>query len=173
VVKTISIAKTLAELHVRTLSVTSKLEKGSVFECTPLLRLAVEKPPDPPVSPGKRILVVDDDPDILEFLADRLASYGYLVEMVTDGRNALKAFRQRSFHGLILDIGIPEIDGLGVLQQIRDSYSTIPVVIVTASGSKERAIQAIGMGAQAYLLKPFDAACFKDVVERWFGQTHK
>ena len=171
--KTISIAKNLAKLHVRTLSVTSELEKDSVFECTPPLRLAVEKPPAPPVSPGKRILVVDDDADILQFLADRLASYGYLVEMATDGRNALEAFRQRSFQGLILDIGIPEIDGLEVLQQIRDSYSTIPVVMVTASGSKERAIQAIGMGAQAYLLKPFDAARFKDVVERCFGRPHK
>jgi DNA-binding response OmpR family regulator len=134
--------------------------------------LDVESPAAPPVTPNKHILVVDDDPDILQFLADRLGSYGYIVEMATDGRKALEAFRQRSFHGVLLDIAIPEIDGLGVLQQIRESRSSIPVVMVTASGSKERAVHAVAMGAQAYLLKPFDAARLKDVVERWFGQSH-
>jgi signal transduction histidine kinase/CheY-like chemotaxis protein len=168
----LSIARYLAESHGGTLSATSELGKGSRFECILPLKLEVESPAAPPVTPNKHILVVDDDPDILQFLADRLGSYGYIVEMATDGRKALEAFRQRSFHGVLLDIAIPEIDGLGVLQQIRESRSSIPVVMVTASGSKERAVQAVAMGAQAYLLKPFDAARLKDVVERWFGQSH-
>ena len=154
------------------MSATSELGKGSRFECILPLRLEVESPSVPPVTPDKHILVVDDDPDILQFLADRLGSYGYIVEMATDGRKALEAFRQRSFHGVVLDIAIPEIDGLEVLQQIREGRSSIPIVMVTASGSKERAVQAVAMGAQAYLLKPFDAARLKDVVERWFGQSH-
>ena len=115
------------------------------------------KPCRPQVTPNKHILVVDDDPDILQLLADRLGSYGYIVEMATDDRKALEAFRQRSFHGVLLDIAIPEIDGLGVWR-IREGRSSIPVVMVTASGSKERAVHAVAMGAQAYLLKPFDAA---------------
>jgi signal transduction histidine kinase/CheY-like chemotaxis protein len=166
----LSIAKYLAELQGGTLSVTSELGKGSRFDCTLPLRPVVEKRAVSQVAPGKLILVVDDDPDILQFLADRLGSYGYMVQMATDGRKALEAFRQQSFHGVVLDIGIPEIDGLGVLQQIRESCSTIPVIMITASGSKERAIHAVDMGAQAYLLKPFDAARLKDIIERWFGQ---
>jgi CheY-like chemotaxis protein len=168
----LSIAKYLAELHGGTLSVTSELGKGSRFDCTLPLRPVVEKRAVASVAAGKLILVVDDDPDILQFLADRLESYGYGVQMATDGRKALEAFRQQPFHGVVLDISIPEIDGLEVLQQIRESCSTIPVIMITASGSKERAIQAVAMGAQAYLLKPFDAARLKDVVERWFGQPH-
>ena len=168
----LSIARYLAESHGGTLSATSELGRGSRFECILPLKLEVENPAAPPVTPNKHILVVDDDPDILQFLADRLGSYGYIVEMATDGRKALEAFRQRSFHGVLLDIAIPEIDGLGVLQQIREGRSSIPVVMVTASGSKERAVHAVAMGAQAYLLKPFDAARLKDVVERWFGESH-
>lgn len=168
----LSIAKYLVELQGGTLSVTSELGKGSRFDCMIPLRLVVEKRAASPVAAGKLILVVDDDPDILQFMADRLESYGYRVQMATDGRKALEAFRQQPFHGLVLDIGIPEIDGLEVLQQIRESPSTIPVIMVTASGSKERAIQALDMGAQAYLLKPFDAARLRDVVEYWFGQPH-
>jgi signal transduction histidine kinase/CheY-like chemotaxis protein len=168
----LSITKYLVELHGGTLSVTSELGKGSRFDCTLPLRPGVEKRAVSSMAPGKSILVVDDDPDILQVMADRLESYGYRVQTATDGRKALEAFRQHPFDGIVLDIGIPEIDGLEVLQQIRESHSTIPVVMVTASGSKERAVQAVAMGAQAYLLKPFDTARLKDVVERWFGQSH-
>src|SRR5262249_16139422 len=167
----LSITKYLVELHGGTLSVTSELGKGSRFDCTLPLRPTVEKRAVPSVATGKLILVVDDDPDILQFVADRLESYGYEVQTATDGRKALEAFQQQIFDGIVLDIGIPEIDGLEVLRQIRESRSTIPVVMVTASGSKERAVQAVAMGAQAYLLKPFDAARLKDVVEHWFGQA--
>jgi signal transduction histidine kinase len=168
----LSITKYLVELHGGTLSVSSELGKGSRFDCTLPLKPVIEKRAVSPVASGKLILVVDDDPDILQFLADRLGSYGYTVQMATDGRKALEAFRQQPLQGVVLDIGIPEIDGLEVLQQIRESRSPIPVIMVSASGSKERAIQAVAMGAQAYLLKPFDAGRLKDVVERWFGQPH-
>jgi len=67
-----------------------------------------------------------------------------------------------------LDIGIPSMDGLLVLQQIRKWDQQIPIVMVTASGSKELAVRAIGMGAQAYMLKPFDVDELQRVADYWF-----
>jgi CheY-like chemotaxis protein len=118
---------------------------------------------------SKRIMVVDDDPDILQVLKDRLDSYGYTVETANDGREALEGLRRQAFDGVILDIRMPEIDGMEVLRQIRESHSVVPVVMITASTIQDRAVEAVGKGAQAYLLKPFNAEQLKQVVERWFG----
>jgi DNA-binding response OmpR family regulator len=72
---------------------------------------------------------------------------------------------------MILDIGIPSIDGMEVLKRIRQKDHQLPIVMVTASGAKESAVRAIGMGAQAYLLKPFDAGELDQVVNTWFGAS--
>jgi DNA-binding response OmpR family regulator len=69
---------------------------------------------------------------------------------------------------MILDIGIPSPDGMEVLKQIRQKDQQTPIIMVTASGAKEAAVRAIGVGAQAYLLKPFDADELLQVVESWF-----
>jgi DNA-binding response OmpR family regulator len=90
--------------------------------------------------------------------------------MAIDGPQALSAVLSESFGGLILDIGIGQIDGLEVLRQIRVWNQQIPIIMITASGSQELAIQAIGMGAQAYLLKPFDAGELQHVMDSWFRQ---
>ncbi|MBA2253204.1 MAG: response regulator [Nitrospirales bacterium] len=66
---------------------------------------------------------------------------------------------------------MPDMDGLDVLQQVRDRDLHMPVIMVTASGSKERAVQAVSMGAQAYVLKPFDPLELQQVVEHWIGRT--
>ncbi len=118
----------------------------------------------------KRILVVDDDPDIRQVLQDRLESYGYLVETAADGRAALKKLEHLTPSGIFLDIRMPGMDGLEVLAQIRSRHPSIPVVIVTAASARENVISAISAGAQAYLLKPFDTPEIKHVAERWFGK---
>ena len=117
------------------------------------------------------MLVADDDPDIRQLLSDRLHANGYGVETAIDGGHALKLLAGEVFDGLILDIGMPDMDGLEVLQRIREWNLRMPVIMVTASGSKERAVQAVGMGAQAYILKPFDPAELQQVVEYWIGRT--
>ena len=72
------------------------------------------------------------------------------------------------FEGMILDIGIPSVDGMDVLQKIRRSDQQIPIVMVSASGAKELAVRAISMGAQAYMLKPFDVDELQRVADYWF-----
>ena len=94
-----------------------------------------------------------------------------MVQTAVNGREALDALHDRPYDGLILDIGMPDIDGLEVLHQIREQHPAMPVLMITAAEARERALLAMEAGAQAYLLKPFDEAQFKQVVERWFGRA--
>ena len=117
---------------------------------------------------GRKILVVDDDVDIQQLLLDRLQANGYQPHAAHDGRQALEMLGADAFGGVILDIGIGQPDGLEVLRQLRLRNQRIPVIMITASGSQELAIKAMGMGAQAYLLKPFDANELQQVMDNWF-----
>jgi DNA-binding response OmpR family regulator len=97
-----------------------------------------------------------------------LQARGYRVQTAVDGIQALDAVHAETFEGMILDIGIPSADGMDVLQKIRRWDQQIPIVMVTASDSKELAIRAISMGAQAYMLKPFDIDELQRVADYWF-----
>ena len=101
-------------------------------------------------------------------LQDCFRGKGYRVQAVVDGPRALEAARADTFQGIILDIGLPLMDGMEVLRQIRRWDQQTPIVMVTASGSKDLAVRAIGMGAQAYLLKPFDVDELQRIAEHWF-----
>jgi CheY-like chemotaxis protein len=164
----LSIAKQLVELHGGMIAVESREGTGTEFRFTLPVRHALEKRIDGSLGPKQRILVVDDDPDIRQLLQDRLQAEGYLVCTAVDGRSALAALQQQSLDGLILGIGMPDIDGLQVLHQVRDKYPTMPVVMITAVEARERAMLAMQAGAQAYLLKPFDQTQLKHVVDYWF-----
>jgi signal transduction histidine kinase len=168
----LSITKTLVELHGGTISVRSELGKGTEFYCTLPLRPALDSLQEGVVrTNGRRVLVADDDPDIRQLLSDRLQAYGYCAETAIDGAHALNIMQVETFDGLILDIEMPDMDGLDVLQQIRSRELRMPVIMVTASGSKDRAVQAVSMGAQAYVLKPFDPIELQHIVEHWIGRT--
>jgi signal transduction histidine kinase len=164
----LSIVRTLVELQGGTIAARSEPGRGAELYFTIPLHLTKASPLDHASADAPRILVVDDDPDIRQLLQDRLRAKGYRVQLAVDGVRALEAVQAETFEGMILDIGIPSMDGLLVLQQIRKWDQQIPIVMVTASGSKELAIRAIGMGAQAYMLKPFDADELQRVADYWF-----
>jgi CheY-like chemotaxis protein len=164
----LAIVKELVELHGGTIAVESELGKGTLVRFT--LPLSTQGPFDEArgSSPRPRLLVVEDDQDIRDMLRDRLRSEGYTVQTAGDGRETIALLRQGSIDGVILDIGIPEIDGLEVLSLLRRQDQTLPVVIMTAVESLDRALLAMEAGAQAYLLKPFEIGQLKLVVDRWF-----
>jgi CheY-like chemotaxis protein len=163
----LSIVRTLVELHGGTIEARRPEGGGGELHFTLPLRFAAD--PGSAASGGDRwILVVDDDKDIRDLLEDRLRAMGYQVETETDGLRALKAAASGRFSGLILDIGLPSLDGMDVLRQIRQSDERLPIIMVTASGAKDTAIKAISLGAQAYLLKPFDGEELRQVIESCF-----
>jgi signal transduction histidine kinase len=162
----LSIVRALVELHGGTIEARRPEDGGAEFHFTLPLRIAAESAV---ITGGsRRILVVDDDKDIRELLEDRLGAMGYVVETETDGLRALKAVASGRFAGMILDIGIPSLDGMEVLKQIRQSDEQLPIIMVTASGAKDTAIKAISFGAQAYLLKPFDVLELDEVIASCF-----
>lgn len=118
---------------------------------------------------SKRILVVDDDPDIRQVLLDRLASHGYSVQAVANGVEALDALRGTAYDGMLLDIRMPDLDGLKVLPHVRKSHPRMTVVMMTTPETQWHAVQAMREGAQAFLLKPFDSKQLEQVIVRWFG----
>jgi len=161
----LSIVKTLVELQV---VARNRPEGGAELSFTIPIH-AVQTPPllESHLM-GQHILVVDDDTDIQQLLHDRLKAGGYQTFSAFDGRQALAILQSRAFDGMILDIGIGQIDGLEVLRQVRLMNQRLPIIMITASGSQELAVRAIGLGAQAYLLKPFDAGQLQQTMDRWF-----
>jgi signal transduction histidine kinase/CheY-like chemotaxis protein len=167
----LSIVRTLVELHGGTIEARSTFGHGTELYFTIPIAPPAHNVREAIRIVEQRVLVVDDDADIRQLLHDRLTAKGYEVREAADGIRAVESVRTDSFSGLILDIGISQIDGLEVLRQIREWDQQLPIVMVTASGSRDLAIRAIGMGAQAYLLKPFDADELHRVIDCWFKPT--
>ena len=103
-----------------------------------------------------RILLVEDDSLLGEAVRDGLRQEGYVVDWVQDGGRALAALSTSNFSALVLDLGLPDGDGLSVLRWLRQHGETTPVVIVTARDRVSDRIGGLDAGADDYLIKPFD-----------------
>jgi DNA-binding NtrC family response regulator len=103
------------------------------------------------------VLVVDDDPDIREVLRDRLESLGYRVLAAASGREGLELLERQNPQLVLLDVEMPDRNGLEVLREIRQREHDITVVMITAYGTIERAVQAMKEGAYEFIPKPFEA----------------
>lgn len=105
--------------------------------------------------PAGRVLVVDDDEDILRILKDNLELDGYGVETVTSGRKALDSFDRLPADLIVLDLALPDIDGIQVCRLIREK-SDVPIVMLTARDRVPDKVLGLESGADDYLVKPFD-----------------
>ena len=103
-----------------------------------------------------RILVCDDEELIRWSLAQHLGAAGYVVSTVNDGEEALAAINAHPPDALIVDLKMPKIDGMTVLRRLNEQGSTFPVIVITAHGAVDSAIEATRLGAAGYLSKPFD-----------------
>ncbi|MBP3036479.1 response regulator transcription factor [Arthrobacter sp. zg-ZUI100] len=103
-----------------------------------------------------RILVVEDDRSLARMLADLLESEGYQVTLAFDGRRALHEGLTRPFDVLLLDRGLPAIEGLDVLARLRSKGVLAPALILSALGNPADRVEGLDRGAEDYLGKPFD-----------------
>jgi two-component system, OmpR family, response regulator len=105
-----------------------------------------------------RILLVEDDPDIAGGLAGALTQTGYAVDSVGDGKSALAALDAERYDLVLLDLGLPRLDGFEVLRQARAKRQTVPMLIMTARDALDDRVRGLDLGADDYLVKPFELA---------------
>lgn len=103
-----------------------------------------------------RVLVVEDDLMIGESLSEALQDEAYTVDWVKDGRQAILTLRVQPYDIILLDLGLREIDGMGVLTAIRDAKIDTPVLILTARDQLKDRIAGLDSGADDYVVKPFE-----------------
>lgn len=113
-----------------------------------------------------RVLVVDDEPSVCRSLSMVLERFGFEVTTAQDGHEALRRFRRELQDLVIADLKMPGMTGLDLLREIKRTSPGTPVVLLTAFGTVETAVQAMKEGAFDFLQKPFDVEQLKDVVSR-------
>ena len=108
---------------------------------------------------GRRILVVEDDESLAGFLANELQSKSYIVDMVHDGEAAAALLEsQRRYDLLILDLNLPKLDGIALLQRVKPSHPRLRMLVLTARSRVEDKVKALQSGADDCLTKPFSFA---------------
>jgi DNA-binding response OmpR family regulator len=103
-----------------------------------------------------KLLLVEDDMDLIRSLSRALDARGFSVVTCAEGSEALSVARRHRFDAIVLDLGIPGMDGLHVLQRLRRSDNATPVLILTARGAVGDRVAGLNAGADDYLAKPFD-----------------
>jgi DNA-binding NtrC family response regulator len=114
---------------------------------------------------SKTILVVDDEKEICTILSDNLSQEGYRVFTAYNGKTALELIRKEKPDLVLLDIKMPEMDGIEVLRRIKKMKKKIVVIMLTAYGTLETARKAMKLGAYEYITKPFDLFLLKSIVK--------
>ncbi len=103
-----------------------------------------------------RVLLVEDDPMIGATVEQALNDAEYAVDWVRDGASALHASRTQAYGLVLLDLGLPQVDGAAVLQALRSGDNPVPVLVITARDGVDERIRALDSGADDYLIKPFE-----------------
>lgn len=113
-----------------------------------------------------RILIIDDDKDICEYMQILLSQSGYDVHTQTDPKAALELLKDEEFHVVVLDIMMPEISGIEMLERIRDFDSDISIIIFTGYPSVDTAVTSMKYNVSDYIKKPFDVDEFNQTLEK-------
>lgn len=120
-----------------------------------------------------RILVVDDDESIREVFKMNLETQGYIVETAATGKEAIDKISSEFYNLALIDIRLPDMDGIDVLSAIEDTNPMLIKIIVTGFPTRKNAINAVNKGADGYLLKPVNMDKLLEVVEKHLKKQRK
>ena len=120
---------------------------------------------------GSTILVVEDDQALADALQDTLITAGYNVIVVENGRKALTQLESSKVNLIVSDINMPQMNGDVLLKRVKTLYPDIPVMLMTAYGTIEQAVDAMRDGAVDYMVKPFEAEVLINMVSRYVGEA--
>jgi sigma-B regulation protein RsbU (phosphoserine phosphatase) len=124
-------------------------------------------------APLRRLLVVEDDPDQCRALRDRLEHYGYRVCCAKNGEAAVGMLQTKAFDGILLDLRLPTVQGGEVLRRAHEVCPDLPVLVLSASQSRIRAVQESQAAACGYIYKPFTIDELKQALHTCFGPAHE
>ena len=113
-----------------------------------------------------RLLIVDDDKSLREFLEILLANEGYRVETADNGQAALAMLGERPISAVLSDVKMPGMDGVALLREIKANWPGVPVILITAFASLDSAVEAMREGAWDYITKPFQIEELREVIAR-------
>ncbi len=116
----------------------------------------------------RHLLVVDDDANVCQIMSVLLTDLGYQVVTETDGRKVLTLLREGEFDVVLLDLVMPDMDGLELIDRIREHFNVLPILVVTAYGSAELTVDAMRRGATDFVTKPVDAPLLDLRIRRAF-----
>ena len=102
-----------------------------------------------------RVLIVDDEPAILRFLRTGLAAQGFVVSEAETGGAALDGVRRNAADLVVLDLGLPDMDGLEVIRRVRESGAAVPIVVLSSRDDESSKVAALDLGADDFVTKPF------------------
>jgi two-component system response regulator PhoP len=102
-----------------------------------------------------RILVVEDEPNLSAQLKDRLVEEGYIVDLAADGEEGLYFGREYDYDAAVVDLGLPKLDGMDLIAELRRENRDFPVLVLTARGNWQDKVEGLEAGADDYLTKPF------------------
>ena len=102
-----------------------------------------------------RVLVVDDEPAITRFLRAGLASQGYIVSEAGTGSAALDVLTRNAPDLMVLDLGLPDMDGIEIIKRVRASGSALPIIVLSSRSDERGKVEALDLGADDYVTKPF------------------
>lgn len=114
----------------------------------------------------KNILIVDDEAKMRRILEIMLQQMEFTVYQAEDGQQALTLINEQSIDLIITDLQMPNLDGLGLLKQLRNKHNSVPVIMVTAHGTIETAVAAMQYGASDYILRPFELEAVEAAIQR-------
>ncbi len=113
-----------------------------------------------------RILVIDDDESILESAKELLSQQGYLVDTAKSGKETLKKLKKNIYNLLLIDIILPDMQGLDLIEKLTDTLPKICKVVITGYASLDNAVRALNLGAHAFIMKPISPSELLGIVEK-------
>lgn len=113
-----------------------------------------------------KILVIDDDESILESVKEILSQNGYIVHTAKNGQETLQKLEERVYNLILLDIILPDVQGLDLIEKLTDTLPKMRKVIITGYASLENAVRALNLGANAFIMKPISPVELIEVVEK-------
>ena len=115
---------------------------------------------------AQSVLVVDDEPDMRMALTHALSRCGFLVETASNGLEGIEKVKNKAFNAVITDMKMPEMSGMDVLEGVKKISPQIPVIMITAFGTVNKAVKAMKEGASDYILKPFSSEALEAAVRK-------